>query len=250
MKHGVALLLGLIALIWSPPASSRPLIAEISSHDIVIHSAFDGTELLLFGTRNGTGDIIVVVRGARRNAVVRKKEQIAGIWVNRASETFDAIPAFYTVAASRPYDQIMKSVYFEALQIGYDEAIQPFSDNALPQPQHDERTNFASALLQNLRTARLYHPDILPITFVGGGLFRATIPFPDNTPTGSYSVEVYLVSDGEITATHTTPIHVYKSGLDAFVYGLAHESPKLYGVIAIMVALFGGVLAIRLFHRV
>ncbi len=231
----------------------RPLVAEISSHDITIHSAFEGTELILFGVRNDSGDIVVVVRGPTKQAIVRKKERVFGVWVNRKQERFMNVPAFYALASSRQYEDIPKSIYFDALQIGYEEAIHPFRLSRSDIMSEDERAGreiFARALLRDMRTQSLYGTEVENITFIGGGLFKTTIPFPDNTPTGTYTAEVYLFSDGKVQGMHTTPIYVYKSGFDAFIYKLAHDSPKLYGLLAIAFAIFGGVAAVRLFNKV
>ncbi len=241
-----------IWLFWTGHSTARPLVAEISTHDITIHSAFDGTELILFGVRNAPGDLVVVVRGPTRDAMIRKKQRTFGIWVNRESESFNAIPGFYAMAASRAYENIPKSIYFDALQIGYEEAIQPLrmkDTTALSEEERAHREIFARALLRELRDQRLYQTQVEAITFVGGGLFRTTIPFPDNTPTGTYTAEVYLFGDGELIGMHTTPIYVYKSGVDSWIYTLAHETPALYGVLAITLALFGGMFAIKLFDR-
>jgi uncharacterized protein (TIGR02186 family) len=243
----------IIFIFFAPtPSHSSPLVAEISSHDITIHTAFHGTELILFGVRDAAGDIVVVVRGPERRAVVRKKERIFGVWANRDSESFDNVPAFYAMAASRNFEAITKSIYFDALQIGYAEAIHPFRlsrDDFFTEDERAKREVFARALLREFRTRRLYQTEVLPITFISGGLFRTTIPFPDNTPTGTYTAEVYLFADGEVMGVYTTPIRVYKSGFDAFLFRTAHEYPAAYGVAAILLAVIGGITAIKLFHR-
>jgi uncharacterized protein (TIGR02186 family) len=243
--------IGMVTL-FDLPAYSSPLVAEVSNHDITIHTAFHGTELILFGVRNTAGDIVVVVRGPERRATVRKKERVFGIWANRQSETFNDVPAFYAMASSRDYDSIKRSIYFDALQIGYDEAIHPFRLSNEEFMSEDERARqevFARALLQQFRDKRLYQSKVQPIVFVGEGLFRTTIPFPDNTPTGIYTAEFYLFNDGELTGVYTTPIRVYKSGFDAFVYRAAHHHPILYGIGAIALALCGGWIAIQLFNK-
>jgi uncharacterized protein (TIGR02186 family) len=242
----------LLLFLLSPMAQASPLVAEISSHDITIHSAFNGTDLILFGVRSAPGDIVVVVRGPTRQATVRRKEKVFGIWVNRRTEEFENVPSFYAMAASRDYDAIERSIYFDALQVGYEEAIHPFrlsQDDFLSEDERAQREIFARALLREFRSLRLYQTKVNPITFIAGGLFRTTIHFPDNTPTGVYTAEVYLFSDGEVSSVFTTPIRVYKSGMDAVISNLAHRSPHLYGVIAILLALLGGWAAIRLFSR-
>ncbi len=242
------------SLLASLPASAKPLIADISSHEITIHTAFKGTELMLFGARNDPGDIVVVVRGPEREATVRRKEKVWGIWVNRTQEIYDPIPAFYAMASSRPYEEIRKSIYFDALGVGYDAALEPLGpkesgyEDTLSDPE--QRRRFSLALLRFMRGEFLYNQEPSPIEFIGETLFKTTIPFPDKTPRGIYTVEIYLFTQGELVSTHTTSINVYKSGFDAFVYAGAMEYPAIYGVVAVLLALLFGWAASTLFHKI
>ncbi len=71
-------------------------------------------------------------------------------------------------------------------------------------------------------------------------LFRANLTFPSNMPVGNYKADVYLVRDGEVIITHNTPLKVDKQGIERVIYNFAHEYPPLYGIMAILVALFAG----------
>lgn len=239
-------LLAILFLVITAPAIGKPLVADISSHEITIHTSFEGTELMLFGARNAAGDIVVVIRGPKRDATIRRKEQVAGMWVNCTEEKFGSVPGFYAMAASRPLEEIQKSVYFQPLGIGFEEAVSP--SPVLEKPR-GERKIFARALLRDLRAKRLYA--VLPgkVTFIGETLFKASVPFPDNMPRGDYTAEVYLFSGGTLVGMQTTPIHVYKSGFDAFIYDTAHRYPLLYGLVAVMLALFSGWAVSSLFEK-
>jgi len=228
------------------PALAKPLVADISSHEITIHTSFKGAELMLFGARNSAGDIVMVIRGPARDAMVRRKERSAGLWVNRTEQVFKQVPGFYAMAASRPMEEIQKSIYYQPLGIGFEEAI---SSDMQVTPLGGERKEFARALLRDLRRKGLY--DVLPgkVEFIGETLFKAVVPFPDDMPRGDYTAEVYLLSDGALVGMQTTPIHVYKSGFDAFIYDQAHRHPLLYGVIAVLLALFSGWAVSSLFEK-
>jgi uncharacterized protein (TIGR02186 family) len=234
------------------PAHSKPLVADISSNFITIHTAFEGTELMLFGARNDPGDIVVVIRGPMRDATVRRKDRIFGIWVNRTQEVFESIPGFYALAASRQYEQIEKSIYFDSLGIGYEEAITPprlLRTAMMAEDERAQREIFSRALLRELRQRNLYGTLTGEVEFIGETLFKVRIPFPDNVPRGEYTAEVYLFSDGELMGGHTSPISVHKTGFDAFVYEMAHENPLTYGILAVIVALVAGWMASFIFER-
>lgn len=241
-------------------AWSKPLAADISSHYITLSSGFKGTQLMLFGARNDAGDVIVVVRGPARKAVVRKKEKVSGIWINRQSQNFDRIPGFYVMKTSRPFDEIMKSSYFEALGIGEQAAITPFLPaldgsptprDSAQQMMHDpKRKDFATSLLQYLSSNELYASNSGAVEFIEETLFKTTINFPDTTPRGIYTAEVYLFSDGVLVGSYTFPIEVFKVGLDAFIYQSAQEHPALYGLGAVLLALAIGWAASEIFRRI
>ena len=63
------------------------------------------------------------------------------------------------------------------------------------------------------------------VTFVGDRLFRATVTFPSNVPTGSYLAQVYYLRDGQMVGAQTTPLFVSRIGMEADIYQVAHAYP-------------------------
>ena len=109
-----------VALAQPQPSSPDPLVTDLSAHLIAITSNFTGTELLLFGSTEEPGDIVVVVRGPPHAMRVRLKSRFAGIWINRRSQQFDTVPAYYATTSSRPLQQIASPGLLTRLQIGAD----------------------------------------------------------------------------------------------------------------------------------
>ena len=231
----------------TPPASSQSsdtLIADLSSREIAITTGFAGTELLLFGTVDGAGDIVVVVRGPKRREIIRRKERIAGVWVIGRSVAFDQVPAFYFLASTRPLNEIASAAVFAPKRIGANNLrIVPISRIDV------ERVEFRRALLRNKAQSGLYNEIQGAVKVIGGRLFRTRVFFPSNVPTGSYAAEVYLIRDGMIVSDQLTPLVVRKVGLEAEIYQFAHKHSALYGIIAIVIALGAGWLAGVVFRR-
>jgi uncharacterized protein (TIGR02186 family) len=207
-------------------------------------SSFNGTRLFLFGTRNDSGDIVVVIRGENKNYMMRKKEQMAGVWINRDRMKFYNVPNFYAIASSKPLSEINQKALFNKLGIGENSLIIP-SEDISKMAQFNE---FEAAFLDYQHDKKLYFTNPENISFMGETLFKTVIEFSDNIPSGKYTAEIYLISDGEIVGMQSTPIKVEKSGLDAFIYDYAHNSPILYGLSAIMLAVCAGWFAGRLFE--
>lgn len=230
-------------LFFSIPAQAAPLVADLSNYRIAIDAGFNGTRIFLFGTRNDNGDIVVVVRGSQNNYIVWKKEKIAGVWVNHDRMKFYGVPNFYSIASSKPLSEINQAALFSKLGIGENNLLVAPGDIA----KISKFNEFATAFLNHQRGNHLYTTNMDNIGFMGETLFKTVIEFSDNIPPGKYTAEIYLISDGEVVGMQSTPIDVVKSGVDAFIYNYAHNSPALYGFSAIILALSAGWFAGRVF---
>lgn len=228
-----------------PAIAATPLVGDLSNYRIDIDSGFNGTRIFVFGARNDNGDIVVVVRGPAKDYIVRKKEEIAGIWVNRERMRFYNVPDFYAIATSKPLNDIEQSNLFKQMGIGQENLL----TGPLDPRASTHFSQFADAFLRHQYERKLYVSEPQPIDFMAETLFKTVIEFPDDIPAGNYTAEIYLISAGEIVGMQSTPITVVKSGLDAFLYMYAHQHPALYGITAVVVALAAGWFAGRAFER-
>ncbi|MEK9661608.1 MAG: TIGR02186 family protein [Alphaproteobacteria bacterium] len=244
---GVALALAFLAAVALVHAQQdNALVADLSESQIAITTGFTGTDVLLFGATDGIGDVVVVVRGPSDQITVRKKERVAGIWLNTTSLAFDDVPGYYRVAASGPIDTLLPADIRKAFQIGDRNIAITAKDDRPPQVEQA----FFDALLRAKERIQLYDAEQGEVRFLGNRLFRTRISLPANVPTGRYTVDVYLVADGAIANRTTTPLEVVKSGFEEQVFNFAHERAALYGLIAIVIALVAGWFAGYVFRRI
>ena len=228
------------ALATAMPAAGQELVVDLSGSMVAITTGFVGSDLLLFGATEGEGDVVVVVRGTQVDERVRRKGKVAGIWVNRDEMIFTAVPAFYSVAASRPVDEILIAAEQFDNQIGSANLRLEARD---PARSLIEVQAFSEALIRNKQRRGLYNRGVNKVNFVGNRLFRTSIHFPANVPVGTYVVDVYLAQGGRVTSSKTTLLEVRKFGFEARVYDLAHRHSLAYGVLAILIAAMAGWLA-------
>lgn len=256
IRNGLIGLMGAILLMLAPGMSSTAradasLVTDISSHLISVTSDFTGTELLLFGATTldmdfgslGHGDVIVVVRGPAENVVVRRKDRVAGIWVNRDFVEFENVPSFYALVSTRPVQEVTSDTVLTQLRIG-PERLQ-FKSNV----DDAEKLPFQQAIVRQKTQEALYSDKESAVTFLGDTLFRTTIEFPANVPVGNYTAEFYLFQNGELLSAQTSPLFIKKSGFGRTIFDFAQDYPALYGIAAILVALFAGWLASAIFRK-
>src|SRR5262245_39441737 len=96
-------------------AQSESVELDTSTREIAIEPDFNGADIVIFGSvdnskqetsASGYYDIIVVIRGPAETVVTRRKERIAGVWMNGASRSFFKVPSFYGVLSTRPITEI------------------------------------------------------------------------------------------------------------------------------------------------
>lgn len=249
MQHLLAIALILLAgtvhaeVVHQPEAMplAGPMVADISQSRIQIHSSFNGAQLLVFGARNAGGDLVIAVRGPQSNVTMRRKERIAGMWMHVEQHKYPNLPLFYALASTRPLKDIAPRYVLTQLGLGEKQII-GLSNAA-------SNITFDRALEQHLTTTNHWQEPFARITYFGESLFKARLDLPDTLPRGAYSIEVYLFKDGKPIAFQTIPVVAYKTGIDARIFDEAQHRPWIYGLTAVLMALAGGWLAHRLFHK-
>lgn len=241
MKYAVLCFLFFLALVMpaaaQSPAYNAPLIADSSTRTIDIHASFTGTTILFFGARNEPGDIVIAIYGPQAELTLRRKDRIAGMWMNVESTRFFNVPLYFAMAATLPLSALP-----EELRTQLDFSYERFLHATNPNTPETMRLGLA----RELERKGWVHTQLQPIRFFGETLFRANIAFPDNLPRGHYSADIYLIRDGQLVSMQTIPIVAEKTGIDAWLYDRAQDSPWHYGIGAVLLSLFGGWLGNRL----
>lgn len=240
-----ATFLAVLLLAFGRGASAQELVADLTSHLVAITTGFNGAQVVLFGATAGEGDVVVVVRGPDQPVTVRRKDRVAGVWLNRHQVTFPAVPTFYSVASGKPLADIASDAVLERLQIGLDHlALAPAA--AL---SPDETAEFRAALVRTKTAGGLFSPNIGRVSFLGNRLFRATVSFPSNVPIGNYQVSVFLLRNGEVVSAQTTPLLVSQAGISADLVEFAGRQRIAYALVAIAIAVAFGWAASVAFRR-
>jgi uncharacterized protein (TIGR02186 family) len=259
MRRALALLAAALPLALGLPAVAaeepRPeqVQSDISMREISIQSNFTGVEIVLFGSIDftkapspdeGAYDVIMVIRGPDRPLVVRRKERIAGLWMNGASKSFPSVPGFYAVLASRPFRAIASEETLKPLGIGF--ANLDFGKTTEGEAADD---GFRASLIRLQQERRLFQESDDAISFIGRSLFRSSVDLPVNVPIGRYTTQVFLFRDGKLLSQSQSSLHVHKVGFERVVYMLAYRYPLTYGLLAVLIAMSAGLLGWTAFRR-
>jgi uncharacterized protein (TIGR02186 family) len=235
------------------PAATAPaeaVEADMSAHEIAIKSDFTGAEIVVFGAvdaskqpaaASGYYDVIMVIRGPVHSVVTRKKERVAGIWVNGPSEQFN-VSSFYAVLSTRPLDEIASAQTLRWYGIEFNPKLQN-ADGPTPPDAFEE------ALIRLKGEQALYVEKPFAVAFLGRSLFRGNVKLPAQVAEGQYSANVYLLQAGKLLSRDDVSLRVRKEGIERILYTLAFKRPWLYGVLSVLLAVVCGLLGWTLFSR-
>jgi uncharacterized protein (TIGR02186 family) len=251
MRLALVLFAALVAL----PAGAETLVASLSTSRVAITSNYTGSSIVVFGaierdsqtiSRSGAYDIVVTVRGPRESLVIREKEPVGPIWINREQQRFINVPLFLAVLSSRPVDEITTEVLQRRLRIGI-EAIIYSTDYTIEREGED--VPFREALIRLRRQEGLYRQNPRGVTFLTPSLFRAAVPLPATAPPGNYEVEAALFADSVMLARAHTSFELVKSGFEQQVAAASREWSWAYGLAVAGIALAFGWTASMIFRR-
>lgn len=221
-------------------------LGDLMDHRISITTGFAGTDVFIYGVKQGQGDVVVVFSGPRVDYAIRRKERIAGIWLNTDRVDFQGVPSFYAIASSKPLDQVVAPTVQERGEIGVGHLKLTPADEA----GSSDVAPFADALVRVKKSTGLYQADVATITLDNRPLFSGRVHFPANVPTGTYDVTVMLFNGGEMVTENTAVLQISKGGADAWVYDRAHDQAAAYGLCAIAGALLLGWAAHLVFRKI
>ena len=246
------ILIAAITLFTIPLTAQETVVVDLSQNRVDITATFSGSNIFVFGavSRNapvpeGAGqlDVAIVIEGPLETVTVRKKEKKFGIWVNLDSVEVHEAPSFFTIATTRPLEDMLNEGDRRDYAIGMDFAVRP-------QPHTEENIeSFAEAVIRIRQDEGLYSQREGIVNLTEDTLFEADISLPANLVEGDYNVRIYLIRDKNIVSDATVGITVRKAGLEAWLYNLSREYALLYGLLSIFVALAAGYGASEIFRR-
>lgn len=240
-----------------PTESLNDLPAAVVEEQITVSSDYRGSYVTVFGVnpdRRGRGDIVVVVRGPNEGAVIMRKRNFYGLWVNGDPVEFAQAPSFFAVLSNRPLRQIANAQSIWQYQL--DPAASAQLASAVPAGADPSayrralvRLRYRQGLYQSYDGRARPEADRGGLTMYQGGLFRAVVRLPANAPIAQYYADTYLFREGRLVSSQRIPVTISRIGVERRIHDLATNASWLYGIVTVLLALFAGWVAALLFRR-
>ncbi len=236
MIRALALALGLLP---AGPAAAQEIVAALSQSNVSINSTFSGSRILIFGAIKDPPpgpplDAVITVSGPLEPVIVRRKDRIAGIWINAEAAEIDAAPSFYAVATTGPLDAVLTRTEDLRQAVTIHRAIRAVGSGA-----HEPQA-FVAALIRMREEAGAYVVAEGAVALRENALFRTEIDLPPDLTEGDYEARMLITRDGRVLAQESAVLAVRKVGLERFLFNLAHDEPAVYGLMSLVIAVAAG----------
>ncbi|NTZ59060.1 TIGR02186 family protein [Agrobacterium tumefaciens] len=243
-----------------PPGTQQRSLQEnieigASTTEIPITSDFRGADFTLFGALNnadqlllaiGQYDIVVTLEGPSDYMTVRKKERVAGIWINTSAITFTPLPESYSMASTRDISAVASPGTLRAMGLGVEHlSLKSAVFSGVP----DNVFDFQEAYRRLRLSSGIYRNDTTGVRLERTGLFWATLRLPANVPNGVHTARAYLFKSGNFIAQRELKLRVVKTGMEQAITDAAHQTPLAYGALCVLLAVVTGWSASIIFRK-
>ena len=235
----------LLALLLATPAlADESIVSGLSQNRVSITADFVGSEILVYGAvkrdapapEGSPLEVIVTVEGHATPLTVRRKERVAGIWINNASVRVESAPSFFAVATTGPLSHILSDTENLRFNITLERVIRAVGITA----EADKAGEFLLALLRVRTQEDRYRILEGKVELTEDTLFRTDVELPANLIEGEYKVRIFLLRDLKVVAHQERVVGVRKVGLERFIFNLAHQQPLIYGLMSLVLAALAG----------
>lgn len=246
MKNLLKTFIFFIAIFLNGESFANPIISGISTNEINIDTKFNGAQILLFGAKGVAGNIVIAVRGPKKDFMVTRKTKLFGVWFNGKRTSFEEVYSFYSLFSTfngEKASQEAPDQFLASLELGKNNL------EFIKDAEFDQNDEFQLQLIDKLEKNNLYSKATGKIDFLDEKLFKVMLNFPKNITRGVYNVEIYLIKDGTLMSFQTIPIYVNQVGLSAQILDFSTEESVLYGLLTIAIAFIVGWITNYLFIR-
>ncbi|WP_300156876.1 TIGR02186 family protein [Solidesulfovibrio sp.] len=222
-------------------AESLPPLA-VSPQAVAIDSLYNGEDLTVTGQVPAGSQVVVRLSGEPRTFRMKEKGRVLGVlWMNTDKVSFSGAPSVFLVAASKD------APAGDVASLGV-----PGLAKAIKVETHDPDPSALTAeFLRFQKAEKLYLENAGQVTLGpdAGDMrpFSAVLRLPSRLSPGAYSVEVLALRDGAVAASAAASVNASFVGAPAFLADMAFGHGTLYGVLASIIAILGGLVIGQIF---
>jgi hypothetical protein len=238
--------LAFLALFAAVPARAHTaslVPMDVSPKAITINSLYNGMDLTITGQIPAGSQVVARLVGEPTTMHMKEKGKVFGLlWMNLDKVVFAGAPKVFLVAASRetPGKAVAKL------------GVPGLADQITVTSADADKTKLVTEFLKYQTAEKLYKENAgeVVLTPDAGDTrnFTVVLHVPSRLSPGAYRVEALAVKDGAVVGRGDLTITASFVGAPAFLADMAFGHGGLYGVLASIIAIAGGLLISQIFR--
>ncbi len=234
---GLAVVLGMLGS--GQEAGAAELEFQLVPHILEIGAFFQGADITVTGSIPAETEAVLEILGRTGNETFMRKGRRGLLWMNVGEVDVKGAPSLYLVMSTSPgllANPDMEVPWgFPAIKshITLDGDLKP-----------DEQAEFKRQFLDLKESEGLYRalPGALKVSGAEAGRasLRGTFHLPANVKPGTYQVCLSVVSQAQVIDKQCKNLTVEMVGFPSLLWTLAYEHGLIYGILAVVIAIFTG----------
>jgi hypothetical protein len=239
----LALLLGSLLLPTALGQEGETLLPTVR---VPIALTFHGQDLVLEGGLPSGAEVFIRVRSAETEEVRLNRLGRVGIfWMPVEKAVVEGVPRLYVIASSAPLSTLPEVL---RKQLGLNPPLAFLEEVATVSVEGEgsdeeaveERQAFLEGLLKIKKDLGLYKIEEGRGVRRKDGRYQAILRIPSSISVGEIYLDVYKIQGGKVLEHERSLIQVENVGIERWLIEAAEERSLLYGIVAVLVALFAG----------
>ena len=213
--------------------------ARIIPEHIDVGPFFNGTKITVNAIIPECTGVIVKLLGKDEEMVLNKKGKKAFIWLNVSQVTVKNAPSIYILNTTGNLDDLCSDEIQEKELLGYNSLEGKISFESTLPLSGIEFDEFLK-LKESKGNYSINNNAVISSDSAGKKILAATLEIPSFISADTYDVVIYCFDEGKLIAKSDIKLLIEKVGLPLLITNLAHNSPAIYGILAIIVAMIAG----------
>lgn len=224
---------------------------HISPEEVMIGATYNGKDLDVTGEIAADEEAVVQIIGTDSEAEFKLTGKVGGLfWMTVAHLSISEVPSSYLMYLPKQVSswRDQKDARWAALNMDFT-ALQ---EKVKIEPEPEDKAEVFGEFLKLKANDGLYQIVENGVSYGaesnGKKQFRAHIHIPAKIPVASYKVVVTRLKNGTVAGVEDGEFHMKEVGFPALISHLAFNRSLLFGVLAVMIAIFAGLFMGLLFR--
>lgn len=207
---------------------------------------FGGDTIAFHGTIPQPGTSLIVWVESENNPPLKlsRKGKMVFFWMSVKQFEISEVPFLYKIICSGKLNETLNENQKKELHIGYEALKESIKLELIKgKSSNDDNQVVFDGFLKMKEQFGLYEIVEDAIAINDDLSFTFALHFSDRAVEGNYEIECFALKDGALLGKSKDSIAIEKVGLAKWLTTMAQHHGALYGIIAVIVAIFVGLLA-------